>query len=1326
MKTLRYIFLFAFLSFCVFCTYADSPVGQFTFRSLDINNGLSQNTVHAILQDRQGFMWFGTKDGLDRYDGVFFQAFKKETGTLGNNFVTTLYEDDEGQIWIGTDVGVYLYSPLKEKTEFFGLKSKQNTIIDHTVTTIVGDREGGVWIVSLGQGIFYYNLLKKELINYTSEKSGNLKLNGSECICFDSDNVCWVDIHDGNLYYSKDKFETLHPVFPKDGNEPFKRGFICKLVPGPYNCIYAGTVNGLKEINLTNKTVRELLIKDEFGDAIFVREISFCSDDELWIGTESGLYIYNLRTDRVTHLQNVNGDPYSISDNAVYSICKDREGGMWIGSYFGGVNYYPNQYTYFDKFYPHVGVDEIGKRVREFCADKDGTIWIGTEDKGLFHYHPATGKIEPFENPAIYHNIHGMCLDDNYLWVGTFSKGLNRIDLRTHAVKHYDNTPNEIFSICRTTSGDLWIGAITGLLRYNPAMDSFEPVPELSGVFIYNIKEDKKGNLWLATYVNGVYKLDVRSNKWERYQHDESDPKSLSSNKVLSIFEDSNNRLWFMTQGGGFCQFEPRTKTFIRYDSGIGLPSNVIYRMEEDSKGMFWITTNKGLLHFDPKTQNFKVYTTANGLLSNQFNYQSSFKDKNGRIYFGSINGFISFDPTTFTDNDFLPPVVITDFMLFNKKVSVGADNSPLKKSITLSDYLELKSTQNSFSFRVVALSYQSPDMNTLMYKLDGYDLEWYMAGKGPVTYSNLPYGTYTLMVKGANSDGVWNPELRTLKIRILPPFYLSIWAYVIYVLLTFAVLFIVVLYFKRRSVGKQRWAMEKFEQEKERELYVAKIDFFTNVAHEIRTPLTLIKGPLESVMSNDEISGDVRTELEIMDQNADRLLNLTNQLLDFRKTENKGFKLYAVECNLNVLIESVCKRFTTLAKQKGIALTLELPKENLWVSVDKEALTKIISNLLTNALKYGETYAHLSLAVDEDGKNFLIVMNNDGKVIPIEMRENIFRPFTRYRDGQDTVPGTGIGLALSRSLAELQQGTLVMDQNMDCNRFILTIPIVHQVDETVEEKKYPQTENEETIGTGTTFADDKDTKKEKVSILIVEDNEDMQAFIARQLAPFYTIYKAANGLEALRILEEEFINLVISDIMMPEMDGLELCQRLKEDLDYCHIPVILLTAKTTFESKIEGLELGADAYIEKPFSVEYLRVNVTNLLTNRERLRRKFVESPFVKVDSMALTKADTLFMQKLNEYVSRHIDNTDLTIEEMAEAMNMGRSNFYRKLKGLLNMSPNEYLRLERLKKAALLLKEEKYGVVEICYMVGFNSPSYFSGCFKKQFGVLPKDFV
>ena len=514
---------------------------------------------------------------------------------------------------------------------------------------------------------------------------------------------------------------------------------------------------------------------------------------------------------------------------------------------------------------------------------------------------------------------------------------------------------------------------------------------------------------------------------------------------------------------------------------------------------------------------------------------------------------------------------------------------------------------------------------------------------------------------------------------------------------------------------------MEKFEQEKEQELYTTKIDFFTNVAHEIRTPLTLIKCPLENVLADRELSENVRMELEIMDQNVERLLNLINQLLDFRKTENKGFKLNPKEYNIGTIVHSVYKYFTTLAKQRGIKFEVEVPEEELLASVDKEALTKILSNLFANALKYARTYVYLHLSVDEKNEVFTISMSNDGNIVPIEMRENIFKAFVQYRDGKDIVSGTGIGLAMARYLAELHQGMLVMDRELDCNRFILSIPILHQTlpDDSEEQHKKPGYDDEDRE------VSDKD-KREVASILVVEDNKDMLAFVFRQLSSLYHVLIAENGVEALDVLEQKSVDLIISDIMMPLMDGVELCKHLKQNLDYSHIPVILLTAKTNLESRIEGLEEGADAYIEKPFSMEYLRANVANLLSNRERLRRHFIEFPFIKADAMAQTKADEMFISKLNEYVLRHLDNTDLQIDDIADAMNMGRSNFYRKLKGILNMSPNEYLRLFRLKQAASILKEGTYGVVEVSYMVGFSTPSYFSGCFKKQFGVLPKDFI
>ena len=696
------------------------------------------------------------------------------------------------------------------------------------------------------------------------------------------------------------------------------------------------------------------------------------------------------------------------------------------------------------------------------------------------------------------------------------------------------------------------------------------------------------------------------------------------------------------------------------------------------------------------------------------------------KIYLGSIDGFIAFNPKNFSENKFIPSVAITDFFLFGKEVYAGEPGSPLEKSITFSDQLVLQSNQNSFSFRVAALDFQAPKTSRIMYKLEGFDTDWLTVGESPiVTYSNLRYGDYTFRVKVANSDGVWSDDEVSLGVHILPPFYLSIWAYCVYALLIIGCSLYTVMYFKRRSNSKHRRQMEKFEQEKEREVYHAKIDFFTNVAHEIRTPLTLIKGPLENIILKKQVDAETREDLNVMKQNTERLLNLTNQLLDFRKTESQGFRLNFAKCNVTEVLKETHVRFTSLAKQKGLEFTLQVPEEDFYAHVNREAFTKIISNLLNNGVKYAESYVHISLEVPEtdDNNSFCIRTENDGVIIPNEMKEEIFKPFVRFNEKEDgkVTTGTGIGLALSRSLAELHQGTLAMGEGEENNTFCLILPIVQ--DMTITLTPEPEVEIDRMSGVP---AGETEKKDNRPTVLVVEDNPDMLAFVVRQLSKEYTVLTATNGVEALQVLDGNYVNLVVSDVVMPVMDGFELCKTIKSDLNYSHIPVILLTAKTNIQSKIEGMELGADAYLEKPFSVEYLQACASSLIQNREKLRKAFAQSPFVAANTMALTKADEDFIKKLNEVIQVNYSNPEFSMDDMADSLNMSRSNFYRKIKGVLDLSPNEYLRLERLKRAAQLLKEGENRVNEICYMVGFNSPSYFAKCFQKQFGVLPKDFV
>lgn len=1314
----------------IFCQ-AQSVEEHYYFKNLSIRNGLSQNTVNAILQDRKGFMWLGTKDGLNRYDGLSFRKFKHDAAnprSIGNSFITSLYEDFNGNIWVGTDAGVYIYYPEKEAFEEFDCQSLEKTRIERSVSMIAGDKQGRVWIAVEAQGMFCYDTRQKLLRNYPlSEISSNIK-----CFTFDSGGTLWLGFYGDGLYYSKDNLATVHPYgSPEDGKREFEGGVITKIVQGNYNCLYIGSVKeGVSELNLTSGQVRNLLAIDESGESIFCRDLLPYSDNELWIGTESGIYIYNLRTAQFIHLRASLYDSYSLSDNAIYALYKDREEGLWIGSYFGGVDYYPRQYTYFAKYYPKNIANSLhGKRVREFCRADDGTLWIGTEDGGLNHFNPKTKEFHFFEPSAGFTNIHGLCMDGSHLWVGTFSKGLRVIDtrtgviLRTYTEGHTSHSLNDnsIFSICRTSAGEIYLGTLFGLLRYNRTQDNFDRIPELNGKFVYDIKEDSYGNLWLATYANGAYCYDVSVRRWKNYVFDAEDEKSLPYDKVLSVFEDSYRQIWLTTQGGGFCLFHPDTETFTRYGLKDGLPNDVVYQIVEDDDRFLWLTTNNGLVRFDPKTMEMKVFSTANGLPTNQFNYRSGFKDEAGNIYLGSINGFVAFDPRTFAENRQVPAVAITDFLLFNKEVPVGETDSPLKSSITFSDKVVLTADQNSFSFRIAALSYQAPRMNKLMYKLEGFDEGWLTIGESPlVTYSNLGYGDYVFKVKASNSDGVWNEQETSLHLSILPPFYLSGWAYCFYVLFFMGCLVCVIFYFKRRNYRKQHRQMEMLEQEKEREVYHAKIDFFTNVAHEIRTPLTLIKGPLENIILKKEVDSETKEDLYIMKQNTERLLNLTNQLLDFRKTETRGFRLNFTECDVVAVLRETYLRFTSLAKQKGLDFILELPQECFMADVNQEALTKIISNLLNNGVKYASTYLRISLETDE--KVFHIRTFNDGEMIPDTMKEEIFKPFVRLDKEDEVTTGTGIGLALSRSLAELHQGSLMMEKGEEVNCFCLTLPVNQDSTITLSAENVSQVE-ENSCGWE---QEETDTKEKKPMILVVEDNPDMLAFIRKQLTTEYSVLTAMNGIEALAVLDNHYVNLVVSDVMMPQMDGFELCKTIKSDLSYSHIPVVLLTAKTNIQSKIEGLELGADAYIEKPFSVEYLLANISSLIHNREKLRQTFAKSPFVAANTMALTKADEEFIWKLNDIIQANLHNPEFSMEDMADALKMSRSSFYRKIKGVLDLSPNEYLRLERLKQAAQLLKEGKSRVNEICYTVGFNSPSYFSKCFLKQFGVLPKDFI
>lgn len=737
--------------------------------------------------------------------------------------------------------------------------------------------------------------------------------------------------------------------------------------------------------------------------------------------------------------------------------------------------------------------------------------------------------------------------------------------------------------------------------------------------------------------------------------------------------------------------------------------------MEEDDLGNYWLSSNHGIYCIDPSNGNIRNFTVKDGLSTNQFNYNSSLKTPDGKIYFGSIDGFISFDPSMMAQND-EPEItpIATELFIHSSLMLPGRENSPLSESIYQTKKLELQPWQNSFSLTLSTLRYDNAGARIIKYRLKGVDNVWKFTNQedGKINYSNLDPGNYVLEAFVVNPDGKILGEIYELMVKVGVPFYKSWWAITIYILLIAAIIGCLLLYHRRYSRLTNERYIENYKHNKERELYDSKINFFTNVAHEIRTPLTLIKAPLDTVSRRSDLVADpeIKENLEVVNLNVDRLLQLTNQLLDFRKIESGKYNIFRKECDIKELVENLLIRFLPTIEASNKKLEISLPEDAVKASVDAEAVTKIISNLINNAIKYGDSYIRISLTSDKDGVRFII--SNDGKIVSGEEKEKIFTLFTRL---DNDAPGTGIGLPFSRSLAVMHGGSLDINDDAHENIFVLSLPYG------TPDSADTQHETESDMERIARSAGDNE------NVLIVEDNPELLSFIQKRLiANNYKVFTATSGNDALRILEEQYIDIVVSDVMMPGIDGFQLLNQIKENHHYSHIPVILLTAKTTIEDKLAGLEAGADSYIEKPFSMEYLLVSMASLLRNRDRVRNKLETSSLEKVHDKGISKADEDFIKRLNDIIKKNYSNPDFSVDEIIAELGMGSTTFYRKVKGLLNLNPNQYIKLQRLKMAARLFREGHTNVSEVCYLVGFSSPGYFARCFHQQFGVQPKDYI
>ena len=1284
-----------------------ATTGSTNCRRITMDDGLPSNTVRNIVQDRFGFLWFGTDNGLCRYDGTQVQPFRiAELET--SQYVSALTSTDEG-LYIGTERGVYFYDFAQQHI------SRLPMTISTAVTSLTVDRDGQLWVGTLGQGAWRHDARSGRSKHYAfSEIRGNVN-----CLFVDRDNRVWALTNWGNpavqrLNKVSDAFEPVSLSY--DG--PYQS--LCMLQTGDGTLWLGSWEEGLLRIDDDGR-LEAVLSPAADGVGHHIHTLYELSADCIAIGCDDGPISLDTRTGQ-WHPLLQGSDDAPHSERFAYAFRQDREGGLWIGTFYGGVNYLS---PVAGRFEP-VRAGVIGR----FCEDCQGRVWVASDDGGLSCYVAAERRFAPFAHQQELSrlNVHALCIDGDDLWIGTYTDGVYVLSTTTGRLRHYGPTADDgglndysSYAILRDHEGTVWVATINALCRYDRTADRFRMVRQI-GALTIDIDEDRQGRLWLSTQGGGLWQYTPSADRWQHFQHQTGQDDHLPNTQVNGALVDAEGRLWVATQDG-LLQWDEASASFSRVHMDI--PSQAIMCVVEGRDGL-WLSTDRGIVKY-VAGDGILRFTRQDGLVSEQFQPNAGLMTADGRIFFGSTSGFNTFYPHSIKTNSVMAPVYITSMDILNReeKTPDGLPLSVGQQRKLVMDYGDGK----MFSLAFAALSYCSPDKNQYAYRLEGFDKEWnYVGNQHKATYTNIPPGTYTFRVKATNNDGIWTPDEATLRIVVSPPFWWTWWARTLYLLLAAAALWWFVRSRLKRTERRHQQELQRLSEAKEREVREARLNFFTMIAHEIRTPVSLIIGPLEKLkgrLTDESMAG----QFDIIDRNAHRLLELVGQLLDFRKVEQQSLVMHMAPHNIHDLVRAVSERFAPTFEQGGKHFEVTLPDRRFTAIVDHEGLTKVVSNLLTNANKYTRDDVRLACSVEPDGDHFRIVVADNGVGIREADRQRIFEPFFQ---AQDNKPGTGIGLSIVKNIVDQHHGTISVDSVVgQGSTFTVVLPVGQATDD--ENAPQPSTLtpppsslNPQPSSLTPPPSSLNPPPSSLPTMLIVDDSDDMLSFLAGNFQSTYNVLTAADGIEALDVLSRQGtdVQLIISDWMMPRMDGAELCRRVRQDPATSHISFIMLTAETDQPSRVESMQVGADVYIEKPFSVEFLEGCIRNIVDMRRRLQQRFTSKPDVPVTQIASNPTDNEFLERMNRIIEANFANPDLNVNFLAEEMAISRSGLFAKIKTLADMTPNEMIQVVRLKRAYALLSEGRYLVNEVCYKVGFNNPSYFTKCFQKQFGIRPSE--
>jgi signal transduction histidine kinase/ligand-binding sensor domain-containing protein/DNA-binding response OmpR family regulator len=1365
------------------CSNALAQSSQYRFSHLDVGNGLSQNQINCIFKDSQGFMWFGTASGLNRFDGQDFKIFKhdsKNKNSISDDFITKVFEGPDKKLWISTRNRYCYYDPETEQFNsdmsllLRALKLPVNTNPSKIVRTGAAD----FWFLYPDSGIYRYNASSKQTKHYYHSINSltTLYSNSIADITIDTNDNIWIVYSDGTverLDIKLDKVNYHTDVFNKAINN--ENSYYSLTVDRDNDLwFYAPfSESGVYYYKSATGVIRHI-DKESPGVKLKINVIAnIIQDDDgrIWISTDhGGINVLDKKNFEITYLLNREDDDKSLRQNSAM-LYKDNLGIMWAGTFKKGISYYHKNIIKFP-LYTHFASDPASlsfNDVNKFVEDKLGNLWIGTNGGGLIYFNRKTGKYKQYKHDPSNLNslsndiIINLCIDhDQKLWIGTYFGGLDCFDGKSFIhYKHDDKlstsiSDNRIWNILEDSSHRLWIGTFaSGLEIFDRSKKIFyHPFKQttIRSAMVSSIFEDKQGNVWIGGYLG----LDVILKNGKgviHYISNGSGINSLVDNTINTINEDGRGLIWIGT-AGGLSVFNPKTNSFISLTKKNGLPANAITNTVEDNKGTMWVSTSNGLSRvvLTPKANTFNFhfenFDEMDGLQGRDFNINAGLKTHSGELIFGGSNGFNIFDPESIKPVKNRPRLILTDFQVFNKSI---IPNEPINGHIVLSESISgvhniiLHHSENVFSIEFAALDFFNASKIKYQYMLGGFDKGWVNADNRTrkASYTNLDEGEYVFMVRVSNLEGVWNADYIFLRIKILPPFWKSTFAYIIYFTLFIGIL----LFIRHRGIQKikRRFAVEKEKQEarllieherqevkRMQELDQLKTKFLTNVSHEFRTPLSLIMAPVDKMLTRaDE---EQKQQLTMITKNARRLLNMVNQLLDFRKMEVQELKLHCTPGDILKFISDISLSFADIAEEKEIDFVFDTTVSSIFTSFDHDKIERILFNLISNAFKFtpagGQVSVMLNVNNAEDTSlEFKVIDTGIG--IPAEKHAKIFDRFFQHDLPKSMInQGSGIGLAITREFVKMHGGEITLESEPDHGScFTVRLPLVictaPEPEIAVGDEIDGGYSNENSGKERKTVLKQQRSNKKPV-VLLVEDNDDFRFYLKDNLRDMFFLIEASNGREGWQKALSQHPDIIVSDISMPEMTGIELCKKLKNDKRTLHIPVVLLTALTGEAEQVKGLEIGANDYMTKPFNFEILLSKIKNILTLRDTYKRTYKKQMDIQLQEVPLQNEDEKLLRCIVEYIESNILNENLSVEELSRKMNMSRGSLYNKVLMLTGKSPVEFIRSLRLKKAVYLLENSQMTISQICYEVGFNTPKYFAKLFKDEYNTLPSAYV